>query len=100
MRRQSRAASRENGQGRLGRDELDLLRATLVLTSSGLDASCHTLVGECVRVLVDRPGSTAAKKFDLHLDEQSAKRTEEFRSALKDPDPRTRFIDLYIEAKT
>lgn len=92
--------SRANAQGRLSRDELDLLRAALVFTSSGLDASCHTLVGECVRVLIDREGSTAAKKFDHYLDEQSAKRTDEFRAALKDPNPRERFIDLYIEAKT
>jgi hypothetical protein len=61
-------ASRANAQGRLGRDELDLLRAALVFTSSGLDASCHTLVDECVRVLVDRPESTAARKFDLYYD--------------------------------
>jgi hypothetical protein len=91
--------SRTNAQGRLGRDELDLLRAALVFTSSGLDASCHTLVSECVPVLVDRPASTAAKKFDLYLDEQSAKRTDEFRSALKDPNPRAKFIELYTEAK-
>jgi hypothetical protein len=92
--------SRTNAQGRLSRDELDLLRAALVFTSSGLDASCHTLVGECIPVLVDRPGSTAAKKFDLYLDEQSVKRTDEFRAALKDRDPRTKFIDLYVTAKT
>lgn len=95
-----RVQDREHGQGRLSRDELDLLRAALVFTSSGLDASCHTLVGECVRVLVDRSGTTAAKKFDLYLDEQSAKRTDEFRSALKAPNPRAKFIDLYVEAKT
>ena len=93
-------ASRANAQGRLTRDELDLLRAALVFTSSGLDASCHTLVGECLRVLVDRQGSTAAKKFDLYLDEQSARATDEFRAALKDPEPRAKFIDLYVEAKT
>jgi hypothetical protein len=93
-------ASRANAQGRLGRDELDLLRAALVFTSSGLDASCHTLVGECLRVLVDRPGSTAAKKFDLYLDEESARRADEFRAALKDPNPRAKFIDLHVAAKT
>lgn len=92
--------ARENGQGRLSRDELDLLRAALVFTSSGLDASCHTLVDECVRVLIDRPGSTAAKKFDLYLDEQSAKNTAEFRAALKEHHPRSKFVNLYVEAKT
>lgn len=93
-------AARKNGQGRLGRDELDLLRAALVFTSSGLDASCHTLVADCIGVLVDRPGSIAAKKFELYLDEQSVKRTDEFRAALKDKDPRAQFVDLYIQAKT
>lgn len=57
-------------------------------------------MAQCVRILVDRPGSTTAKKFDLYLDEQSAKRTDEFRAALKDPNPRAKFIDLYVEAKT
>ncbi len=92
--------SRANAQGRLSRDEADLLRAALVFTSSGLDACCHTLVRECVPVLVDRSGSTAAKKFNLFLDAQSANPPTEFRAALKDQDPRSRFVNLYVEAKT
>lgn len=97
---EKKTTSRENAQGRLGRDEVDLLRAALVFTSSGLDASCHTLVRECIPVLVDRPGSTAATKFELFLDEQGRNPSSDFLAALKEPNPRTRFVDLYAEAKT
>lgn len=51
-------------------------------------------------MLVDRPGSTAAKKFDLYLDQQLANPTGEFRKALKHPHPRSEFVALYVEAKT
>lgn len=95
-----KVTARENSQGRLSRDELDLLRAALVFTSSGLDASCHALVAESARVLVDRPGSTAATKFEQFLDQLSAAPSDEFRAALKSASPRTAFIDLYVEAKT
>jgi hypothetical protein len=91
---------RSNAQGRLRRDELDLLRAALVFTSSGLDAACHTLVAECVPVLVDRPGTTAAKKLDAYLDEQATAPSTEFRQALKAIHPRGEFIRLYVEART
>lgn len=92
--------SRQNAQGRLGRDEADLLRAALVFTSSGLDASCHTLVAECLPGLVERPESTAAKKFDLYLDEMIASPTETFKAALRTPQPRDELVRLYVEAKT
>lgn len=97
---EKKVSDRTNAQGRLGRDELDLLRAALVFTSSGLDAACHALVADCVPELVDRSGSVGARKFETFLDEQSANPTSEFRAALKAQDPRTQFIRLYVEAKT
>jgi len=97
---EKKASMRANAQGRLGRDETDLLRAALVFTSSGLDATCHTLVADCLPDLVDRPQSTAAKRFESYLDEQSAGPTKEFRQALKASQPRTEFVRLYVEAKT
>jgi len=93
-------ASRTDRRGRLGLDELDLLRAALVFTSSGLDASCHALVADCIPVLVDRPGTTAAKKFELWLDDEVAVASAPFRDAVKQPEPRSAFVALYVEAKT
>lgn len=92
--------SRANAQGRLNRDEVDLLRAALVFTSSGLDATCHQLVTECLPVLVARPGSTASRKFDVYLDALISNPTAPFRAALKRTDPRSELVDLYVEAKT
>ena len=97
---EKKIATRTNAQGRLGRDEVDLLRAALVFTSSGLDACCHTLVRECLPVLVDRAASTAAMKFNNYLDAQVRTPTVDFVAALKDSDPRPRFVEMYINAKT
>lgn len=92
--------SRANAGGRLSRDEVDLLRAALVFTSSGLDASCQTLVAECVPVLVERPGSNAANKFEAFLDEQIGAPSALFRAAVKGSQPRADLVRLYVDAKT
>lgn len=97
---EKKVASRTNAQGRLGRDELDLLRAALVFTSSGLDAACHALVADSLPDLVDRSGTVPAMKFEAYLDEQTNNPTKEFRSALKSRDPRPEFVRLYVEDKT
>lgn len=97
---EKKVTSRSDPRGRLAGDEVDLLRAALVFTSSGLDATCQTLVGQCLPVLVDRPGSTAATKFDLYLEEQARGPSIEFVAALKDPDPRAEFVRLYVAART
>lgn len=92
--------SRANAGGRLRRDEVDLLRAALVFTSSGLDATLQTLVAECVPLLVERHGSNAAIKFDGFLDEEIRNASAEFRTAVKGPQPRSDLVRLYVEAKT
>lgn len=97
---EKKSTDRKHAQGRLARDEVDLLRAALVFTSSGLDATCQTLVAQCLPTLLARSGTTAAKKFDLFLDEQSRTPSTEFLLAVKGLDPRAEFIGLYIRAKT
>ncbi|MFE7223530.1 hypothetical protein ACFU7D_01980 [Nocardioides sp. NPDC057577] len=97
---EKKSADRTNAQGRLARDEVDLLRAALVFTSSGLDATCQTLVAQCLPTLLARPGTTASKKFDLFLDELGRIPTTDFLVAIKDRDPRARFVDLYVRTKT
>jgi hypothetical protein len=79
--------SRTNAGGRLGRDEVDLLRAALVFTSSGLDASCQTLVAECVPVLVERPGSNAAAKFEAFWTSRSLRRPRRSRQPSRGRSP-------------
>lgn len=93
-------SKRTNAQGRLPRDEVDLVRAALVFTSSGLDASRQTLVAECLPELVEKAGSTAAKKFDVYLDEHFLNPTSGFKAAVKGPEPSTELVRLYVEAKT
>lgn len=96
---EKKVSGRRNGQGRLGRDEVDLLRAALVFTSSGLDASCHALVADSVPGLIDRTGSVASRKFEDFLTEQLRKPSAAFQDAVKHPEPRAEFIRLYIRAR-
>lgn len=86
-------------RARLRSDEVDLLRAMLVFTSSGLDATCSALVRDVAPRRI-RAGGTARAKFDLFLDEEIKNSSTDVRAAVKDPDPRMRLIELYVDRKT
>lgn len=94
------AFERGTAAGRLRSDQVDLLRAVLVFTSSGLDATCHALVRDCAPRLIRRGGTTARLKFNLFLDEQVKTASAEFTAAIKDPDPRSILIELYVRERT
>jgi len=63
------AASKATLAGRLRRDQVDLLRAAMVFTSSGLDAVCHRLVRDAAPPLIERGGGAKAQ-FDAYLRDQ------------------------------
>lgn len=91
---------RENAQGRLGSDEQDLLRAALVFTSSGLDACSGALVTDCLPPLIARSGSSAHQQFEQYLKDQLAKPGRDFHDSVMSSDPRTAFVQLYIQTRT
>jgi hypothetical protein len=93
------AKTRGTAAGRLSRDQLDLLRAALIFTSSGLDATCQTLVRECAPVLIAKAG-TAHDRFEFFLDQEMKRPSESLIAAVKDPSPRERLIELYLDVKT
>lgn len=97
------AATKKNNttRGRPNGDAQNLLRAAIVFTSAGLDASVSALIEAAVPDLVAHHAS-ARGKFHEFIDEQLAQRTVEdnIKSALKDADPRTQLIRLYIANKT
>src|SRR4051812_13852103 len=57
--REKAAKSRGERRGQLTSDQQDLLRAAIVFTSSGLDASCQRLLRDTLPVLVE--GNSAAE---------------------------------------
>lgn len=95
------AASKATQAGRLRRDQVDLLRAAMVFTSSGLDAVCHRLVRDAAPPLIERGGGAKAQ-FDAYLKDQLGQPSapDGFLDALTSPDPRTALIDRYVAAKT
>jgi hypothetical protein len=78
---------------------LDLLRAALIFTSSGLDACCQTLVTECLPHLIQR-GGTAALLFERWIEAQARQPSAPFIAAIKDQNPRSQFVALYMTSKT
>lgn len=64
-----RSANREN-RGRLAQEEEDVLRAALVLTSSGLDASMKRLVNDVGRALIPRAGTSARLQYEQYLNSE------------------------------
>ena len=95
------AASKATLAGRLRRDQVDLLRAGVVFTSSGLDAVCHRLVRDTALPLIERGGGAKAQ-FDAYLKDQLSqpRAPDGLLDAVTSPDPRTALIDRYIGAKT
>jgi len=94
------AASKATLAGRLRRDQVDLLRAGVVFTSSGLDAVCHRLVRDTALPLIERGGGAKAQ-FDAYLKDQltQARAPDGLLDAVTSPDPRIALIDRYIAAE-
>lgn len=79
----------------------DLLRAAIVFTSAGLDACLEVLLSHAIPVLVTG-NENARRKFELYIENQAnaPRATQDFLSAIKDPDPRGRLLELYIRSLT
>lgn len=99
--RQSAAAAKQSTKGRLSRDQLDLLRAALVFTSSGLDACCHRLVRDAAPELIARGGVAQAKFHEFVKQELHEPRPPDgLFEAMICEDPRSALLDRYLTAKT
>ncbi|MEU8757732.1 hypothetical protein [Streptomyces sp. NPDC048659] len=99
-----RERSRQNNaetRGRLHSDAQDLLRAAIVFTSAGVDASVQALIEHAVPVLITRLG-TPRDKYETFVEEQArAPKVEDcFLAALKSQDPRPELLSLYVKSKT
>lgn len=78
-----------------------MLRAAIVFTSAGLDSAVQALIHHAVPVLINQPG-TSRDKYEAFIENQAkaANVEKEFLTALKEQDPGTALIDLYIASKT
>lgn len=97
-RRAAESAERQAGGSDLSDGSQDLLRAAIVFTSAGVDACLEVLLIHAVPVLITS-NANARGKFERYVDDQAnaPKATKDFLGAIKDPDPRTRLLELYIQ---
>ncbi len=88
-------------KGRLSRDQVNLLRAALVFTSSGIDACCQQLIRDALPVLLHR-GGTAEVRFREYLKSQlyEPKPPDGLLDAIAAADPRSQLIERYMGAMT
>lgn len=89
--------------GRLHTDEVNVLRAAIVFTSSGLDASMKRLVNDAGRYLITQPTRTGAREeFEQFLKNQlSAPEVDQrLRSAIIDPRATTKILNYYLSVRT
>lgn len=88
--------------GRYSDAEVDLLRAALVFTSSGLDASLQRLVRDALPVLVERDGTGARAAYREFLKQELAAEnaSKPFRDAVIAPDPTSALLKMYVSART
>ena len=97
-RRAAESAERQAGRSDLSDGSQDLLRAAIVFTSAGVDACLEVLLVHAVPVLITS-NANARSKFERYIDDQAnaPKATQDFLGAIKDPDPRTRLLEMYIQ---
>jgi hypothetical protein len=97
-----RATNATEARGRLASDETDLLRAAIVFTSSGVDASCKRLLRDTLAIVIegDEQG-TAARKFEEFIDRELRRdRSSALARAIKSRTPREELISLYVSDVT
>ncbi|MEC4015070.1 hypothetical protein [Streptomyces sp. H27-D2] len=101
VRRTRAAQNNKTTRGRLHSDAQDLLRAAIVFTSAGLDATVQALIHRSVPVLIAQPGNPRLK-YETFIDQQTNAPNvgEEFLAALKEQDPSAALLDLYVVSKT
>lgn len=100
--RKQRKDTKGEARGRYSNDEIELLRAALVFTSSGLDASLQRLCRDALPVLIRKPATGARAKYEeVMRHELAGKETPaELRDAVLSMDPETELIDYYVRMRT
>ena len=91
-----------DGRGRVPGEEVDLLRAAIVFTSSGLDASMKRLVNDAGRALIPIPGTGARREYELFLTRklQEPGCEQRLMSALIDVDPAGALVKYYLSERS
>ena len=87
-------------KGPMVREEVDILRAAVVLTSSGLDASMQRLVRDVGGCLILRPGTGARKQYEEYMKAELSGGAVGIRDAVLGFDPKTSLLDYYLAART
>jgi hypothetical protein len=84
-------------RGRLTNDELELLRAALVFSSSGLDASLHRLVRDTLPTMALTPSSGAAAQFQQYRKTSAQQGSGSFVAAVTATDPLAAMLQLWVD---
>lgn len=96
------AKSRAENRGTLRQEEQELLRAALVLTSSGLDASMTKLVRVALPRLI-RQGASAKTRYDSWLSAEVGKEgaaSKAIVAAVLSTDATAALVNAYVDVKT
>jgi hypothetical protein len=83
----------------MAENELDVLRAAIVFTSSGLDASMKRLVRDVGTHLVSKKGTAARGRYEAFLRDEIKDATNPGRihAAMLHADPSSELVSYYIE---
>lgn len=99
----ARRNANESTVGRLAREEVDLLRSAIVLTSSGVDASMQRIIWDAGRLLIPIANSSARAAYVQHLRQALSGREqvdEPLRSAVVSAEPADALLTYYLGIKT
>jgi hypothetical protein len=84
------------------RDEIDILRSAIVLTSSGLDASMKRLVHDVGRFLIGNLKTGARAQYEQYLKRALSEPSTPsgLRNAVVSSDPGSALLDYYLSDRT
>ncbi len=86
----------------MSQDEVDVLRAAIIMTSSGLDAGLKRLVNDVGRHLIGKPATGARAAYQEYLKRELSKPSTStgMRNAITDMDPTRKLLDLHLADRT
>ena|GEM_PF-1075221 len=99
---QSRRTTNRDARGRMASEEVDVLRAAIVFTSSGLDASMKRLVNDAGRYLVPIAGTGARGEYEAFLRRKLSEPEQDKRllTAVASIDPAGALMEYYLAERS
>lgn len=98
----ARRSGNDTTRGRMSRTEVDVLRAAIIMTSAGVDATMRRLVSDAAGAMIRVPGTAANITFSVYIKKtlSSGSVPESLKDAIVSSDPTSSILAFYLAERT